>query len=209
MAISAILTADIVNSTLFSPAEEKRFRSRLDTILKPFRFEFYRGDSFQVFIREPEEALQTVLAIRAEVRKMSIQYDVRCSIGLGEVNSRINKLSTATDAAFVRSGRSFDNLSNTGQRLAIFSGQETADRGLAVISYFIDYLVQRWTEKQAEVIGELLQDNTQTKAARKLRKSLSTINKHAQAAGWNEIQKLLEEYHQIISILLHGNYLVD
>jgi len=201
MGTGAVITADIVNSTQFTADEEKKFKYRLNTILKPYRVEFYRGDSFQVFIKDAGPALRTVLAIRIEARKISPRYDVRCSIGIGKINPQIKKLSTATAPAFVLSGRAFDILNSTGQRLAISTENNTINHGLSVISYFVDYLMQHLTEKQAEVIGELLQDNTQTIAARKLKKSPSTINKHAQAAGWDEILKLLEEYDQLISIL--------
>ena len=209
MAISAVITADIVNSTLFTNAEEKRFKDRVNSVLKPNRFEFYRGDSFQVFIKDPHEALRMVLMVRTEARKIALQYDVRCSIGIGEVNPYIKKLSTATDAAFVLSGRSFDALESSGQRLSISSPDPTVNHGLNAISYFLDYLIRNLTEKQAEVIGELLQDNTQTEAAKKLRRSASTVSKHAQAAGWHEILKIFTEYDHLISILINGNHLAD
>lgn len=207
MAISAVITADIVNSTLFSAAEEKKFKDRLNTILKPHRFEFYRGDSFQVLIKDPHLALRVVLIVRTEARKMSMNYDVRCGIGIGEVNPYLKKISTATDMAFILSGRSFDTLSSIGQHLVISTTNDTINNGLKVIGYFIDYLMQNLTEKQAEVIGELIQDNTQTEVARKLRKSPSTISQHAQAAGWSEILKLIQEYDLIISNLTYGNSL--
>lgn len=209
MAISAVITADIVNSTLLSKVEERRFKDRLKAILKPNRYEFYRGDSFQAFIRNPHSALRIVLMIRTEARKIAMRYDVRCSIGIGRINPYIKKLSAATDAAFVLSGRSFDTLTRTDQRLIISSLNPTVNHGLLVISYFLDYLVRNLTEKQAEVIGELLKENTQLVAARKLRKSASTINKHAQAAGWHEMMKLLTEYDHLISIVLNGKHLVD
>jgi hypothetical protein len=201
MAIGAVITADIVNSTLFTAVEEKKFMNRIQAILKRYLFEFYRGDSFQVLIKDPIVALRTVLIIRLEARKMSVNYDVRSGIGIGEVNPKIKKLNTATDPAFVLSGRAFDTLSSSKQRLAISCLEEKVNHGLNVISYFLDYLMQNLTEKQAEVISELLLDNTQTGAAKKLNKSPSTINKHAQAAGWDEISKLFDEYAKLISIL--------
>ncbi len=201
MANGAVITADIVNSTLFSPEEEKRFMSRALAIFKPYRFEFYRGDSFQILVKDPFEALKPVLLLRVAARKMSIQYDVRAGIGIGEINPRIRKLSTASDPAFVLSGRAFDSLTSSKQRLAISSPDEKMNYALRVISHFLDYLMQDLTEKQAEVLGELLLDRTQLEAARKYKKSISTINKHAKAAGWDEILKLIDEYRQVISIL--------
>jgi hypothetical protein len=209
MALSAAITADIVNSTLLSPLLHKRLLDSISTILKSFKFEFYRGDSFQVYIKDPKEALHTALQLRTAARKITFIHDVRISIGIGEINPGLKKLSTSTDEAFVLSGRSFDTLATTHSQLIITSSNETVNHGLKTISYFVDYLFKNLSEKQSEVIFELLADNTQLKAAKKLKKSISTINKHAQAGGWNELSQMLTEYENLISKITNGNHLAD
>lgn len=207
MSMQAVITADIVNSTALSTSEGKRLKEKFNTILKDHRFEYYRGDSFQVLIKQPGNALTTVLQLRSEAKKIAIQYDIRCSIGIGEVKPSTKKLSTASDAAFIISGRAFDSLTGVDQRLIITSPNQVANHGLKVLGHFIDYLFAGLTEKQAEVINELLRGNTQLAIAKKLRRSPSTINKHAQTAGWQQIQLLLSEYDQLISIVKNGNAL--
>jgi hypothetical protein len=44
-------------------------------------------------------------------------------------------------------------------------------------------------------------DHTQTDTAKRLKKSQATIHKHTQAAGWPEIEKLLEEYKNLITLI--------
>ena len=119
------------------------------------------------------------------------------------MKSIIKVLHTATDEAFVLSGRAFDAL-KTPQRL-LFSCSEknkTVQLGLQVAGDFIDYVFRHLTIKQAGVLFELLQSRTQMETAKLLKKSQATVNKHAQAAGWPELEKLLANYKQFISAII-------
>jgi biotin operon repressor len=200
----AVITADIVNSTKLSKADNKRLIKNLLLILQPYTHEFFRGDSFQVYVKSPVDALQVLLQLRAVAMKLqpgaSIPLaDIRSSIGIGLVKQPVKTLRTATDEAFVLSGRSFDKL-KPDQRLVISCTEknQVANLGLNVIAHFIDYLFQRLTSKQASVVFELLLNRTQTEIARKLKKSQATVHKHVQSAGWPEIEKLLQEYRLLI-----------
>lgn len=201
MATGAVITADIVNSTLLADAQEKKLKGQLAEILEPYKYEFYRGDSFQVYLKDPKVALNVLLKLRAAARMLSNIYDIRASIGIGEINPYIRKLSTATDQAFVLSGRAFDKLSEFESRLVIESANPTVNHAFNVISYFVDYLLRGLTEKQAEVLLQLLNNKTQSAAASNLHKSVSTINKHVQASGWHHLSRVVEEYEQLVSTL--------
>ena len=85
------------------------------------------------------------------------------------------------------------------QRLCIQSADESANTAFRVVGYFADYLVKRLTAKQAEVVFELLKGQNQTEVAKKLKRKQSTVNKHAQSAGWSEIEKILKEYNKVIT----------
>ena len=207
--VSAVITADIVNSTRLPEQSQRKLRATLHAVLQPFLFEFYRGDSFQVLVKDPRVALRLVLTLRTQARKISIHYDVRCSIAIGEISPRIRKLSTAADPAFVLSGRNLEKITNTEDRLIISSKDGIVNHGFNLIAYFSDYVINDITEAQAEVLTLLLQGKTQQEVSRKLRKSAPTINKLARAAGWHEIARILAEYDHFISILLHGNPLSD
>ena len=201
MSISAVITADIVNSTILLPEVNKKLRTRLVHVLNPHKSEFFRGDSFQVFIRDAHDALKTIFQIRGEARKLSPELDIRASIGIGTVNPYLKKLSTSVDEAFVLSGRALDTLGKDGARLTIVSGDEKANLGFTAIASFADYILKELTEKQAEVLVELLQGNTQVEVAKKLKKSQSTIHKHAHSTGWPELLKLLDVYKSIVSTI--------
>lgn len=213
MALSAVITADIVNSTLLSDDAAAGLKASLAAAVKPNRYEFYRGDSFQVLLKKPQMALRTALMIRTHARMISPNNDVRCSIGIGELHASPKKLSAANDEVFVISGRAFDSLRAPHQHLIITCPDTEENKkvnlGLCVLAHFVDYLVSQTTPKQAAVLQQLLQANTQQTAARNLGKSVSTINKHAHAAGWQEMEKLLTDYEQFIQMLEYGNSLVS
>jgi len=199
MIISAVITADIVNSTLISADLQKKLKEELANVLLSHKYEFYRGDSFQIFVKNPKQALQIVLQMRVAARKISHLNDIRTSIGIGQANPNLKKLNTSTDEPFILSGRAFDELAKSERRLIIQSTNNIVNIGLNVVSYFIDYLFKALTQKQSEVLFELLAENTQLKAAKKLKKSQSTINKHAQSAGWNDLLNILTEYEKLVS----------
>ena len=193
--LSAVITADIVNSTRLPRTELRKLMQGIEAALTPYLHEFYRGDSFQVFVPAAEEAFALVVQLRVLARKAAPDCDIRCSLGLGPMKTRPKVLRTATDEVFVRSGRRFDSLKE-GERLAILATDEEArlDSGYRLLAAFTDHLLMQMTQKQAAVVLELLQGKNQVETAKKLKKSQATVNKHVQAAGWPALEKLLAEY---------------
>jgi len=204
MILSAVITADIVNSTKLSKAEYKRLMKSLEETLQPYQHEFFRGDSFQVFVKSPDEALKVLLQARTVAMKLSESSpsDIRASIGIGQVKLPVKSFQTASGDVFILSGRSFDKMVKD-ERLIIVSDEKNkaVNLGLKLISQFIDYLFQRLTFKQAAVVYELLMDRTQIDTAKRLKKSQATIHKHIQAAGWPQTEKLLSDYKDLIALI--------
>lgn len=198
MAVAAVITADIVNSTQLTKAQEKKLFQQLNEVLSPYQSEFYRGDSFQVYLKDPADALQLVLNLRMKARQAAMEFDIRAAVGLGEVVTPLRKLGVAGGEAFVLSGRSMDELGKSDERrLIIRSAAESGNDLLDVIALFADYLCREMTSKQARVISMLLEGATQVGVAKEIRKSQSTVNKHVQSAGWSELSKLLSTYRQL------------
>ncbi|MEO6730861.1 MAG: hypothetical protein ABIN01_06565 [Ferruginibacter sp.] len=206
MAIKAVITGDIVNSTKLQPAKEKRLLKMLQQILASHQFEFYRGDSFQVYQQHAGQALKTALlcrtaAITISQGENSNLCDVRISIGIGAVKMPVKNLSTAKGEAFVLSGRAFDQIAKSNQRLIISTENILANEGLHVIADYINAIFNAMTTKQATVIFELLKGEAQQVVAEKLKKSKSTIHQHVSSGRWPEIEKLLKQYENIINQL--------
>lgn len=204
MAIRAVITADIVNSTRIRKPLEKKISDKLNLLLTSYVYEFYRGDSFQVFLQDPGEALRITLLCRTATIGLAEEKmptpDIRASIGIGEAASVVKKLNTAKGEAFLLSGRNFDAM-KPESRLQIHTSNLLANEGLYIVSMYIDAIFKNLTDKQAQVIFELLQGKTQQAVAKKFKRTKSTINQHVAAGRWNEIEKLLIQYERIIAHL--------
>ena len=211
-AIAAVLTGDIVNSTKLLLTQEARLIKALGEVLGNFGgkrrlHEFYRGDSLQIYLDDPAEALRMALVCRALAiavtgnEETEVVSDIRISIGIGEVKLPIHQLGIAKGDAFIRSGRRFDELQQSEQRLAIGCGVPLADIGFQVMADYLDSIFKGMTAKQARVIQELLQGTTQQQLAVTLNKSKSTISQLANTGRWGEIEKLLLQYENLIKHL--------
>lgn len=205
--IYAVLTGDIVNSTgLGSDAEEMVLRV-LRQVLSPYLIEFYRGDSFQAFLEDPAVSLRVALLCRALTISVTAGEegpavsDVRISIGLGPVTLPVRMPGMARGEAFLLSGRGLDGIQKTERRLAIISGHAIADIGLEAMADHLDVIYRQMTPKQAAANGWLLQGVTQQEVAAHLNRSRSTISQLAAAGGWGEIEKILEQFEQLINQL--------
>ena len=204
MSIRAVLTGDIVNSTKIGKVNERKLLKSLQQVLEAHLFEFYRGDSLQVYIKEPRHALQIALLCRTAgisitQNDMVASSDVRLSIGIGLVNTSVKTLGNAKSEAFVLSGRAFDEIVHTDTRLTISTANSLANTGLQVIADYINAIFKVMTSKQAAVIFELLKGESQQQIAAKMKKSKSTINQRVSAGRWPEIEKLLQHYENIIN----------
>lgn len=203
MAIQAVLTGDIVNSTRLGPAAEKKLLKALSGVLLGYRYEFYRGDSFQAYIKDAGEALTAALLCRAAAIGIAgaAPADVRISIGIGKTRPPGDLLGSSGGEAFVLSGRAFDELAGQGSRLVIASANALANSGLQVIADYVDAIFKEMTGKQALVIFELLKGAAQQAVAAKLKKSKSTVHQHVTAGRWQEIARLTQQYINIVNQL--------
>jgi hypothetical protein len=207
MTVKAVLTGDIVNSTRLGLAKDKKLTHALLEIFEGDKMEFYRGDSFQAYVKDPRHALRLALlsrtaAIRLFKDEGRVIADIRISIGIGKVVSPVKVLKTAKGEAFLLSGRQFDNIIKMNRRLAIISNNALANEGLQVIADYLDQIFFTMTGKQAEVVFEMLKGKTQKEVAGKIKRTKSTVHQRTLSGRWPEIESLLQRYENIINQLL-------
>lgn len=201
--MQAVLTGDIVNSMKLTPAKERGLVKILEQALSPYKYEFYRGDSFQALLKQPGDSLRIALLCRTAAISItdSTEADVRVSIGLGEIKERVKTLGSAKGEAFILSGRAFDELEKASQRLIIVTADEKANISFQVISDYINSIFGRMTPKQAKVIFELLKGGLQQDVVKRLKKSKSTISQHVSSGRWPEIEKILNQYQLLVQAI--------
>jgi hypothetical protein len=202
--LNAVITGDIAGSTLLHKQEESRLYKEMAKIAGDLPYAVYRGDSFQLYIKNAGEALRYALLMRCAAKKIDrpgFSFDIRQSIGVDVQTSPVRDLSSAKGAPFLLSGRSFDEMKTKGRMLIIASSNEFYNAAFELLSSFADDIFSAITPKQAEVIAELLAGKTQQEVAKKLKKAQPTVNRMAQAAKWQRLQELLTKFDYFIKQL--------
>lgn len=209
----AVITADIVNSSLLDKDSVNRLSEWLKELINANQakfLSFYRGDSFQSYIVDPYPAYKLALQMRtvavlSRIESPEIETDLKISVGIGGIDTPVKNINSAMGEAFILSGRGLDELEKSGARFIVKSEDQSVNIALETISAFTDYLFTHLTSKQAEVLQHLLNGSNQVEISKILKKSQSTINRHVQALGWNEMEHLLDLYHQCIQKLTQPN----
>ena len=120
--ITSVITGDLVQSRL---THQSAWLGKLKKILalegkSPRNWEIYRGDSFQVEVRDPQEAFLTAIRIKAAIKTVK-NLDVRMAIGIGDKKFSSRRIVESDGEAFVHSGETLETLKKSRQTLAIKS----------------------------------------------------------------------------------------
>jgi hypothetical protein len=200
--VYAALTGDIVGSRQLSAERLERTRRLVMRGAAQFRRrqaralcgapEVFRGDAWQLLLREPRWALRVALLLHA---LLLAENDVRTriSIGVGAVDViNLRRISVSTGEAFTLSGHALDHI--TGY-FDLTGG--LPERAAALSSWFpamlhlCSGLVRHWTRRQAQIVSlALLMDNpTHASIARTLRPKVAkqSVSESLAAARWRSL----------------------
>lgn len=216
----AVLTGDLIKSSSLSAAELGQAR---DLVLATFRdlaawdstkevvvgeAEFFRGDSWQAALSQPQFALRAILLLRARLRHQALT-DTRIALGLGAVAALDPKrISLSSGEAFLLSGGALDALSKQVE-LAVALPQ-TADPTLAawlpVVLRLCGSLVGGWTSRQAEIVSLAIhpQKPTQQQIADRLQVSRPTVTVALETAHWATLEETMETFETQIITFAHS-----
>jgi predicted XRE-type DNA-binding protein len=147
-----IITGDIVNSRkLSSKVWMNGFKTLLQTFGKnPTDWEIYRGDEFQLEVKNPEDTLLVAFQIKAFFK--TLKLDVRMSIGLGEKTYKAKKITESNGTAFSRSGEVFENLKKQKINLSINSGNSDFDLEMNLMLRLCLVFMDNWLSQAAEFV---------------------------------------------------------
>lgn len=155
-----ILTADIINSRKLS---SKKWIDDLKALLlifgkSPNDWEIYRGDEFQMEIKNPEDALFIAFQIKAFFK--SINLDVRMSLGFGDKTYKTRKITESNGTAFVRSGDTFETLKKQKLNLVLNTGNAIFDEELNLMLKLSLSFMDNWLQQSAEFVLIAIQNPT-------------------------------------------------
>ncbi|SFH96043.1 SatD family protein [Halpernia frigidisoli] len=183
----AVITGDIVNSqkidlNIWLKALNKAVGEDFEN---PQKWGIFRGDEFQYYIEDANEAFLKSLKIKSQI-KMIKNIDVRMSIGIGNRDVEMEKVSISSGTAFVNSGRNFESLKKEKINLKINTGNKNIDYDLNLMFRWASETMDNWTVAVAETVFELLSDKnlTQEELAKKLNITQSSISQRFSRANY-------------------------
>lgn len=148
----AIITGDIINSRkLASNTWMSGLKLLFNTVGKnPSEWEIYRGDEFQLEVKNPEEALLFAIQIKAYLK--TLKLDARMSIGFGDKSYKSKKISESNGTAFVYSGELFETLKKQKINLAINSSDESFNTEINLMLRLSLTFMDNWLVQSAEFV---------------------------------------------------------
>ena len=155
-----VITGDIVNSRkLPSTKWIGGLKLILNTLGKnPTDWEIYRGDEFQLEIKNPEETLKVALQIKSYFR--TLHLDARMSIGFGEKTFKTKKISESNGTAFARSGEVLESLKKQKINLAVNSGNSDFDADINLKLRLCLTFMDNWLVQSAEFVQVAIENPT-------------------------------------------------
>lgn len=207
----AVVTGDIINFTALTAGKRQQLIEETDTLLKSWikdeaDADIFRGDSYQLLLQDPTIAMQRCIQLICWFKMHSTDHTnigTRISVGIGEVAYKGKTVLSSDGEAFHLSGRNFDKMKD-GQLLTIHTGEPEHDETIKVILAFINKIIAQWTVAQAQVIFEILNNQTQQEIAKELGVSQPSINSRIKNANWKEIEMALTFIAKIAN-KEHGN----
>lgn len=191
--ITGIITGDIINSR---GGKVKQWLPVLKKALaltgqSPQAWEIYRGDSFQLEVKNPADALLTAIRIKAYIKTIK-NVDVRIAIGIGEKDFSASSITESNGEAFIYSGEKLENLKQEKQNMAVKSRWADFDRDMNLYLRLALIAMDNWSTGAADLIKILLDtpDITQTKLATKLKITQSAVSGRQKRAYYNEVKEL-------------------
>ena len=198
-----ILTADIINSRkLPSKKWMDDLKAFLNTFGKsPNDWEIYRGDEFQMEIKNPEDALLVAIQIKAFFK--SINLDIRISLGFGDKTYKTRKITESNGSAFIRSGETFETLKKLKLNLAIHSGVETFDEELNLMLKLSLSFMDNWLQQSAELVLVTIQNPTlsQEEIGLKLGINQAAVSRRRKRANYELVKEFDLYFRKKIKIL--------
>ena len=224
--VRATISADIVSSTALKVEELMLLQSEIRQFLENLsdRSEgkdwgrLFKGDSVEIFLHDPHEALRVALLLKTIVKKTSVskekdkdvrrelfrRYGIRLAIGIGEMRTADQEQDILDGEAIYYSGRLLEKQKQSGNDRILMNGSmcfgsknDAIDEYMIVILDFLDILCREATSRQCEIIYYRLLGKQEKEIAELLRISQPAVNKQSNAAGWNAIESAVNYFEKL------------
>jgi len=190
--MTSVITGDIIGSR---QQKSKHWVEDLKKILSPFgempaQWEIYRGDEFQVEIKNPEEALLTAILIKAHLR--AVKSDARMSIGFGDKTHNAEKISESNGTAFINSGELFETLKKQKVTLALKTGDIVFDERMNLMLRLALTFMDNWLAQPAQFVAVAIENPnlSQEELGQKLGINQAAVSRRQKRAQFDLVMNL-------------------
>lgn len=201
--MNCIITGDVKGSRR---AKSQNWIDGLKQLFKqfgktPMDWEIYRGDEFQLEVKNCEEALLVAFQIKAYLR--SIKLDVRMSIGFGDKTYKAKKISESNGTAFINSGIGFENLKKNKTTLSIHSSNKTFDKEMNLILRLGLSFMDNWLAQSAEFVLITIQNPTlsQEEIGTKLGINQAAVSRRRKRANFDLLLEINSAFVEKLKML--------
>ena len=198
-----IITGDIIKSRKSAPKKWMNDLKELFQIFgkSPNDWEIYRGDEFQLEVKNPEDALLIALHIKAFLK--SIKLDARMSLGIGDKTYKARKLTESNGSAFVRSGELFETLKKQKINLAISSGDNKFDAEMNLMLKLGSSFMDNWLQQSAEFVQTAIENPTfsQEEIGQRLGINQAAVSRRQKRANFELVKELDLYFRQKIKAI--------
>jgi len=219
--VRATISADIVSSTSLSVEElmllQSEIRRFLDELSEKSQGKdwgrLFKGDSVEIFMHDPNEALRVALLLKTLVKKtfswgketdgqreLFRKYGIRLAIGIGEMRTADQKQDILDGEAIYYSGRLLETQlnSNKGKRTMLFGCNNVALlEQIDVIVGLLDVVLKKATSVQCAIIHYKLLEIPEEEIAKLLDVTQPAVNKAGKSMGWNAIESAVNYFEKL------------
>jgi hypothetical protein len=210
----AIITGDVIASTRLSVPERRELNvamSKASTRLRrafrsavPAPVHIFRGDSWQLLVTDPGQALRIALFYRAMLRagSGSSRLDTRMVIAVGRIDFIPGeRIAEGDGPAYRLSGRALESM-HRRERMRLVYPTHPAEEELSLVVHLLDGLVSRWSDKQALAVTGALRGWQQETIAKKVWSepiSQQAVAQHLDRAAWSYVESALAYFEKTVS----------
>ena len=204
--MTSVITGDIIKSRGQTNPEVwlNTLKSALSTLeTDKALWEVYRGDSFQIEIKDISSSFKASIYIKAAI-KMIKGLDVRLAIGIGKKTYQGKDVTESNGEAFVYSGETFELLKKEKQNLRIKTKSQVLNDELNLYFKLALITMDNWTINSAEIVKLSLEhpNALQEDLAKRVGTNQNAISKRLKRANLEEILELDHMYRQKIRSIL-------
>lgn len=209
----AVITGDIVRSAKLSSSDLDRVFDAVaaaaakiaahDDAALLGRVERFRGDGWQIALRDPKWSLRACLLARAQIRTLDRAFETRAVIGIGRVEHLdARSLAGSTGEAFRLSGQGLDDLRGPALFDVRAASEEPDRQELAsALLALCDHVSHGWTPKQAAVFALALDPAApgQREIGERMRPQITqqSVGGHFVGGGGPALKKALDVFERL------------